>query len=69
MPCGYLIEIKYIKRGEMTESVLKKATGEAKKHLAQYAQDPRFAEKYKDRTITRLALIYHGWELVVAKEV
>ncbi|VEN74761.1 ATPase AAA [Candidatus Desulfarcum epimagneticum] len=69
MPYGYLIEIKYIKRGGVTDSVLAKAEDEAKEQLEQYAGEGRFAEKYKGRKIFKLLLIFHGWEMVLAKEV
>jgi hypothetical protein len=67
MPFGYLIEIKYIKRGELSDSLLKKAEGDAKKQLNQYAEDKRFCAKYKNQKIVKLVLIYHGWEMLTAK--
>ncbi|VEN72870.1 ATPase AAA [Candidatus Desulfarcum epimagneticum] len=69
MPFGYLIEIKYVKRGELTKPVLKKALDDAKKQLTRYAEDAEFARKYADKTITKLALVYHGWEMVAAHAV
>ncbi len=69
MPYGYLIEIKYINRGELTERSLEKAEDDAKKQLSQYAAGERFATKYRNRTILKLLLVYHGWEMVRAKEV
>ncbi len=69
MPYGYLIEIKYVKRGELTDATLKKAEDEAKKQLRQYAEDERFATKYRNRTILKLLLVYHGWEMALAKRV
>ena len=68
IPFGYLIEIKYIKRGELTDALLKKAKDEAQKQLNQYASDKAFSEKYKNQKILKLVLLYHGWEMVMAKE-
>ena len=68
MPYGYLIEIKYIKRGELTDSLLKKAEDEAKIQLNQYASDKTFLEKYKNQKILKLVLVYHGWEMLMAKD-
>ena len=69
MPYGYLIEIKYINRGELTERSLEKAEEDANKQLSQYAEDERFATKYRKQKILKLLLVYHGWEMVSAKEV
>jgi hypothetical protein len=67
IPYGYLIEIKYIKRGDLTDSLLKKVQDEAKKQLDQYAADKCFSEKYKNQKILKIILVYHGWEMVLAK--
>ncbi len=66
---GYLIEIKYIPRGEkLTENILNKKRAEAKKQLLKYAQDDVISKK----SHTKLKLIYqiwHGWELVEMEEI
>jgi len=69
MPYGYLIEIKYVKRGELTDATLEKTENEAKKQLGQYAEDERFATKYRNQKILKLLLVYHGWEMALAKRV
>ncbi|GAB6160998.1 ATP-binding protein [Desulfothermus naphthae] len=66
---GYLIEIKYIPRGEkLTENILNKKRDEAKAQLLKYAQDDIISRK----SHTKLKLIYqiwHGWELVEMEEI
>jgi hypothetical protein len=66
---GMLLEIKYIKRGELTESLLKKAKDEAGKQLNQYASDKGFLQKYKNQKIFKLLLVYPGWEMILAKDI
>ena len=61
---GYLIELKYIKRGELTEHLLQVKIDEARTQLAQYKQDPKLARVGADVQWTGLVLVFHGWELV-----
>ena len=69
IPYGYLIELKYFKRGELTDSKQKKAIREAKAQLKRYLQDERLAAYPSHVQFFGLALVYHGWELVYLKEV
>ena len=64
IPFGYIIELKYIKRGELTDSVLKKSIAEAKTQLQKYAADKKIIQKYKNCKIIKFILVYHGWEMV-----
>jgi len=70
MPYGYLIEIKYLKRSEeLTDTIIEKAEKDAKKQLMQYSKDGQFSTKYKNQTIIKLLLLYHGWEMICAKKI
>ena len=69
IPFGYIIELKYIKRDELRDSVLKKSIAEAKTQLQKYAADKKIIQKYKNCKIIKLILVYHGWEMVRAQEV
>ena len=64
IPFAYIIELKYIKRAELTDSVLKKSIAEAEKQLQKYAEDKKIIQKYKNCKIIKLILVYHGWEMV-----
>ena len=64
IPFGYIIELKYIKRGELTDSVLEKSIAEAKIQVQKYAADKKIIQKYKNCKIIKLILVYHGWEMV-----
>ncbi|MDJ0834895.1 MAG: AAA family ATPase [Acidobacteriota bacterium] len=61
---GYLIELKYFKRSELTEDLLKDAINEAKGQLVKYKQDPRLAHFGENVTWICPVLVFHGWELV-----
>lgn len=65
---GYLIEIKYIKRGEFTQDLIQKQLEQAQGQLEQYASDPRVIESSGEAQLTCLALVFSGWELKAAKE-
>jgi hypothetical protein len=70
MTTSYIIELKYIKRSEeeITETIQTKMD-EAKVQLNQYADD-EYVKKTKGNTeLKKLALVWHGWELVEAQEV
>ena len=69
IPFGYIIELKYIKRSDLTDSVLKKSITEAKTQIQKYAKDRKIVEKYKKCKIIKLILIYHGWEMISAIEI
>ena len=64
MPYGYLIELKYFKRGEWSEAKQAEKIKEARDQLQQYRGDKRL-EKV-DGKITWICpiLVFHGWELV-----
>jgi hypothetical protein len=68
MQHGYLLELKYLPRGELTEAKLTAAVQEAEAQLARYAADARVQKVVGRVTITPVVLVYHGWELVYRGE-
>ncbi|MCP4106312.1 MAG: AAA family ATPase [Desulfobacteraceae bacterium] len=69
MTFGYLIELKYISRGEFKDSLLQKKIRSAKEKLQQYAGDTRVAKIAEKVTLKKLVIVYKGWELVYREEV
>ncbi|GAB6163849.1 ATP-binding protein [Desulfothermus naphthae] len=66
---GYLIEIKYIPRGEkLTENILNKKRAEAKAQLLKYAEDDIISRK-SPKELKLIYQIWHGWELVEMEEI
>ena len=64
---GYVIELKYLKRGEpATEARVAAAAREAVEQLQRYVADQRLARQYPSIRFTGLALVFHGWQLVHA---
>ena len=72
---GALIEVKYIKKSEKVEDGAKAVLlAEAKSQLEHYAEDNNLAEMWKLKptgtvTLIRLALVFHGEELLFAEEI
>jgi hypothetical protein len=64
MGYGYLIELKYIKRGELTRDILEKKIAEAREQLGKYAQDDHVVKAMSKGKLKKIVLIYHGWEMV-----
>ena len=62
---GYLIELKYIKRGEDASKAKVQAVVEnAHDQLRRYLADDRLAQAYPSAQFTGLAVVFHGWEMV-----
>ena len=62
---GYVIEIKYVKRGESSEETrVAAAVRDAETQLRQYLSDAPLARQYPTVTFTGLAIVFHGWEMV-----
>ena len=62
---GYLIELKYLKRGESAAAAgVAAAAAEAAAQLRRYLADQRLARQYPGVRFTGLTLVFHGWELV-----
>ena len=67
---GYVIELKYLKRGEAaSETRVAGAAQEAEAQVQRYVADERLARQYPTVLFTGLAVVFHGWELVHAAAV
>ncbi len=72
---GALIEVKYIKKSEKVSAATKAAfLSEAKAQLEKYAEDHRIVEEWCLKpngtvTLIRLAVVFHGEELLFAEEI
>ena len=61
---GYLIELKYLPRGEPAgEARVAVAVSEATVQLRRYLADERLARQFPGVRFTGLAVVFHGWEL------
>ena len=67
---GYLIELKYLPRGEPAdEARVAAAAGEATAQLRRYLADERLARQFPAVRFTGLAVVFHGWEMVFSDAV
>jgi PD-(D/E)XK nuclease superfamily protein len=64
MGYGYVIEPKYIKRGELTQDILEKKIAEAGEQSDKYAQDDHIVKAMDKGELKKIVLVYHGWEMV-----
>jgi len=64
----YLIELKYMTRGEFTEEKMKQQLADAKSQLMKYAGDERVVKRSRGADLKCLALVFSGWELKAAEE-
>ncbi len=61
---GYVIELKYLKRGEPAdEPRVARAAQEEAAQVRRYVADERLARQYPTVRFTGLAVVFHGWEL------
>ena len=67
LPYLYLIELKYLKRGALTDSLLQQTIEEAQGQLAHYLQDEILQNQYASLQTIGLILVFHGWELIYCK--
>ena len=62
---GYLIELKYLKRGESgAEARVAAAVADATGQLRRYLADERLARQFPGVRFIGLIVVFHGWELV-----
>ena len=68
---GYLIELKYLKRGGVAadEGRVAAAVREADDQLTRYVTDERLARQYPGVRFLGLAVVFHGWEMVFCDSV
>ena len=62
---GYLIEVKYLKRGEdASNAKVQAAVQEAEGQLRRYLADERLRRQYPSARFTGLVVVFHGWEMM-----
>ena len=62
---GYLIELKYLKRGEdASKAKVQAVVEDAHEQLRRYLAEDRLAQAYPSAQFTGLAVVFHGWEMV-----
>ena len=62
---GWLIELKYLKRGEPADDPdVAAAVEEATEQLQRYLGDERLARQFPGVRFKGLAVVFHGWELM-----
>ena len=66
---GFVIELKYLKRGDDSEALAASTLEAAKEQLRGYLADERLAREHPDVRFTGVALVFRGWELVGAEAV
>ena len=64
---GYVIELKYPRRGATQERVAATAAA-AEEQVRRYLGDGRLALRHPEAEFTGLALVFCGWELVHAAQ-
>ena len=67
---GYVIELKYLKRGAPASAArVAAAARQAVEQLQRYVADERLARQYPAVRFTGLAVVFHGWQLIHAESV
>jgi hypothetical protein len=69
MGYGYLIELKYIPRGQFSDARLVEQVAAAEAQLHRYRVDARVQDLAQRVAFKCLILVYHGWELIYRDEV
>ena len=66
---GFLIELKYVKRGEdAREAKVQELVRDAEEQVRRYLADERLGRTYPTVQLTGLVLVFHGWEMVRVAE-
>ena len=66
---GYVVELKYLKRDDDSETRALSTQEAAKEQLRGYLADERLAREHPGVRFTGVALVFRGWELVNAEAV
>ena len=66
---GYVIELKYLNRGDDGEALAHSTLEAAKEQLRGYLADERLVLEHPGVRFTGVALVFRGWELVAAEAV
>ncbi|MBF0120840.1 MAG: AAA family ATPase [Desulfobacterales bacterium] len=69
MRYSYLMELKYIKRGEFNETVLKEKIDEASNQLEIYAKDEFIAKSIGNTLFQKFIVVFNGWEMVYRRAI
>ena len=64
---GFVIELKYLKRGDDSEASVYATLEKAKDQLRGYLADERLARQHPSVRFTGVALVFRGWELAAAE--
>jgi hypothetical protein len=65
---SYLIELKYIARGEYSEEIQQEKMQDAQEQLDQYVQSDRIQKSIAGTKLIKIILVYKGWELIYCEE-
>ena len=65
---SYLIELKYIVRGEYSEKVQQEKIQDAQAQLDQYVKSDRIQKSIESTKLIKIILVYKGWELIYCEE-
>ena len=66
---GYVVELKYLKRGDDSEALTHSTLEAAKEQLRGYLADKRLGRENPGVRFNGVALVFRGWELVGAEAV
>ena len=66
---GFVIELKYLKRGDQSEALAQSTLEAAKEQLRGYLADERLAHEHPTVQFKGIALVFRGWEVVGTGEV
>ena len=66
---GFVVELKYLKRGDDSTALVDAALAGAKEQLRGYLADERLARENPGVRFAGVALVFRGWELVGAEAV
>ncbi|MBF0450585.1 MAG: AAA family ATPase [Candidatus Magnetomorum sp.] len=65
---SYLVELKYISRGEYSEEKQREKIQDAQEQLDQYVKSDRVKKSIGNTQLIKIILVYKGWELTYYEE-
>jgi hypothetical protein len=65
---SYLIDLKYIARGEYSEEIQQEKIQDAQDQLDQYVKSDRIQKSIASTKLIKIILVYKGWELTYCEE-